>query len=232
MPATETHAADPPDGQSGQAEGKMGHSEFDPATRERRPWNAGRIVGAKRALKPQQVWAIRFWLDQERRVRDRALFDLAIDSKLRGCDVVKIRVGELVTGGRVRARATVVQRKTGRPVQFELLDAARSSLQTWLKHRGGTLDDYAFPSRTDHANHIDTRQYAKLVDEWVTAIGLRREDYGTHSLRRTKASIIYKATGNLRAVQFLLGHTKIESTVRYLGVHVEDSLNLAEHTEV
>ena len=232
MPATETQAADPSDGQSGQEEGKMGHSEFDPATRERRPWNSGRIVGAKRALKPQQVWAIRFWLDRERRVRDRALFDLAIDSKLRGCDVVKIRIGELVTGGRVRARATVVQRKTGRPVQFELLDAARSSLQIWLEHRGGTLDDYAFPSRTDYANHIGTRQYARLVDEWVTAIGLRREDYGTHSLRRTKAAMIYNATGNLRAIQILLGHPKIENTVRYLDVDIEDALELAEHTEI
>jgi integrase len=210
----------------------MGHSEFDPATRERRPWNAGRMVGAKPALKPQQVWAIRFWLDRERRLRDRALFDLAIDSKLRGCDVAKIRISELVSGGRVRTRATVLQQKTGRPVQFELLEAARSSIQTWLEHRGGTLDDYAFPSRTDHARHISTRQYARLVDEWVTAIGLWREDDGTHSLRRTKASIIYKAIGNLRAVQPPLGHSKIESTVRYLGVDVEDALTLAEHTEV
>ncbi len=185
--------------------GQMGHSEFDPAARERRPWNAGRMVGAKRALKPQQVWAIRFWLDREGRLRDRAMFDLAIDSKLRGCDVVKIRIGELVSGGRVRARATVVQQKTGRPVQFELLEPARASIQAWLERRGGTLDEYAFPSRSHHAKHISTRQYARFVDEWVTGIGLRREDYGTHSLRRTKASIIYKATGNLRAVQILLG---------------------------
>ena len=197
----------------------MGHSEFDPAIRERRPWNAGRIIGAKRALKPQQVWAIRFWLDRERRLGDRALFDLAIDSKLRGCDVVKIRIGELVSGGRVRTRATVTQQKAGRPVQFELLDAARSSLQAWLERRGA-IEDYAFPSRTNHARQIGTRQYARLVDEWVTAIGLRREDYGTHSLRRTKASIIYKATGNWRAVQLLLGHTKIEcaAAIRVGGV--------------
>jgi site-specific recombinase XerC len=210
----------------------MGHSEFDPASRERRPWNAGRMVGAKRALKPQQVWAIRFWLDREGRLRDRALFDVAIDSTLRGCDVVKIRIGELVSGGRVRARATVTQQKTGRPVQFELLETARASLQVWLEHRGGTLDDYAFPSRTNRTKHVSTRQYARLVDKWVTAIRLRHEDYGTHSLRRTKASIIYKATGNLRAVQLLLGHTKIEATARYLGVDVEDALTLAEHTEV
>ncbi len=210
----------------------MGHSEYDPAVKDRRPWNAGRRQGAKRALKPQQVWAIRFWLDRERRLRDRALFDLAIDSKLRGCDVVKIRIGDLVSGGRVRSRAIVIQQKTGRPVQFELLETTRGSMQAWLDRRGGKLDEFVFPSRIDHADHISTRQYARLVDEWVTGIGLRAEDYGTHSLRRTKASIIYKQTGNLRAVQILLGHTKIESTVRYLSVDVEDALALSEGTEV
>ena len=210
----------------------MGHSKYDLDFRDRKPWNAGRKLGAKRALKPQHVWAIRFWLERERRVRDRAMFDLAIDSKLRGCDIVKIRISDLVSGGWVRSRAIVVQRKTGRPVQFELLEPVRASILAWLECRGGTLDDFAFPSRIDHAAHISTRQYARLVDEWVTGIGLRREDYGTHSLRRTKASIIHKQTGNLRAVQILLGHTKIESTVRYLGVDIEDALALAEGTEI
>jgi integrase len=157
--------------------------------------------------------AIRFWLDREQRLRDRAMFDLAMDSKLRGCDVVKVKIGEIASGCRVRSRAIVIQQKAGRPVQFELLEAARGSILAWPERREGTLDDFVFPSRIDHADHISTRQYARLVDEWVTAIGLRREDYGTHSLRRTKASIIYKQTGNLRAVQILLGHTKIESTV-------------------
>ena len=210
----------------------MGHSEYDPGVRGRRSWNAGRKLGVKRALKPQQVWAVRFWLDREGRLRDRAMFDLAIDSKLRGCDVVKIKIGDIVVGGRIRNRAIVVQQKTGRPVQFELLDPARGSIFAWLERRGGTLDDFVFPSRIDHATHMSTRQYARLVDEWVTGIGLRPEDYGTHSLRRTKASIIYKQTGNLRAVQILLGHTKIESTVRYLGVDVEDALTLSERTEI
>ena len=210
----------------------MRHSEYDPTAKEPRPWNADRVVGAKRALKPQQVWAIRFWLDHKRRLRDRAMFDLAIDSKLRGCDLVKVRIGDLVAGGQVRSRATVVQQKTGQPVQFEILEPARESLLAWLEHRGGSVEDFVFPSRNDHTNHISTRQYARLVDEWVTGIGLRPENYGTHSLRRTKASIIYRATGNLRAVQILLGHTKIESTVRYLGVDVEDALSLAEHTEI
>jgi integrase len=181
----------------------MGHSEYDPGAKDRRPWNADRKIGAKRALKPQQVWDIRFWLDRERRLRDRAMFDFAIDSKLRGCDVVKVKICDLVSGGRVRSRAITIQQKTGRPVQFELLEPARSSILAWLERRGGTLDDFVFPSRIDHTDHISTRQYARLVDEWVVGIGLRREDYGTHSLRRTKASIIYKRTGNLRAVQML-----------------------------
>ena len=210
----------------------MGMSEFDPSASERRPWNAGRNVGAKRALKPRQVWAIRFFLDQHRRMRDRALFDLAINSKLRGCDVVKIKIGDIVLGGQVRARAIVIQAKTGRPVQFELMADARASLLAWLERRGGSLDEYVFPSRTDHARPLSTRQYARLVDEWVSGVGLRPEEYGTHSLRRTKASIIYKASGNLRAVQILLGHAKIENTVRYLGVDVEDALALAEGVEV
>lgn len=210
----------------------MGLSNFDPGAANRRPWNAGRLLGSKRALKPQQVWAIRFLLDREGHLRDRALFDLAIDSKLRGCDIVKMRIGDVTSGGRIKARAIVVQQKTGRPVQFELLGPAQASILAWLERRGGTLDDFVFPSRVDQTSHISTRQYARLVDEWVTGIGLRREDFGTHSLRRTKASIIYKQTGNLRAVQILLGHTKIESTVRYLGVDIEDALALAEATEV
>lgn len=210
----------------------MGHSSMDPAFHELRPWNEGRLIGAKRALKQQQVWAIRFWLDQHRRLRDRALFDLAIDSKLRGCDVVRIRIGDVVSGGRIRDRAVIVQQKTKRPVQFELMETARKTLRAWLERRGGTLSDFVFPSRNDYMAHMSTRQYARLVREWVVGIGLAPQEYGTHSLRRTKASIIYKATGNLRAVQILLGHAKIDSTVRYLGVDVEDALELAERTEV
>jgi site-specific recombinase XerC len=216
----------------GQRRKTMGISQYDPAAKGRLAWNAGRQVGAKRALKPRQIWAIRFFLDREGRMHDRALFDLAIDSKLRGCDLVKIKIGTLVAGPNIRARSMVIQQKTGRPVQFEITSDARGSLLAWLERRGGTVEDYAFPSRIDAFRPLSTRQYARLVDEWVSAIGLRREEYGTHSLRRTKASIIYKATGNLRAVQILLGHTKIENTVRYLGVDVEDALELAEATEV
>ena len=210
----------------------MGHSHFDDASRERVAWNAGKRVGTKRPLTRRQVWAVRFFLDRERRIRDRALFDLAIDSKLRGCDLVKIRIHDVVAGPEIKTRAIIVQQKTGRPVQFEITSDVRASLLVWLARHGGSVEDYAFPSRVDHSHHMSTRQYARLVDEWVTAIGLRSEEYGTHSLRRTKASMIYKATGNIRAIQILLGHSKIENTVRYLGVDIEDALLLAERTEI
>ncbi|GAV35913.1 hypothetical protein ROTAS13_03594 [Roseomonas sp. TAS13] len=88
---------------------------------------AGRIVGPKRALKEKQIWAIRFYLSSQKRVRDRALFDIAIDSKLRGCDVVQLRVGDVTSGSHIRTRSTVVQQKTGRPVQFEITETARDS---------------------------------------------------------------------------------------------------------
>lgn len=210
----------------------MEMTESQTVATKRQVWNAGRTVCAKRALKPKQIWQIRFYLNQNRRLRDRALLDLAIDSKLRGCDLVRMKIGDIVSGGQIRTRAIVMQQKTSRPVQFELLADARASLLTWLERRGGTVEDYVFPSRVDRDRHLSTRQYERLVDDWVTAVGLMRSEYGTHSLRRTKASIIYRATGNLRAVQILLGHCKIENTVRYLGIDVEDALALAENTEI
>ena len=183
-------------------------------------------------LKPKQVWAIRLHLQREQRLRDLALFDLAIDSKLRGCDLVRLTIGHLVVNGAARHRATVIQRKTGQPVQFELTDQTRESVLAWLELRGGTLDDHVFPSRSRKGQHLSTRQYARLVGEWVEAIGFGRAAYGTHSMRRTKVALIYKRTGNLRAVQILLGHTKLESTARYLGVDAEDALTLSEATEI
>lgn len=196
------------------------------------PWNAGKMVGAKQALKEKHVWAIRFWLGSEQRVRDRALFDLALDSKLRGCDLVSLRIGDIVTGDQVRHRAMVVQQKTRRPVQFEITETTRESVRAWLEHRGGGLNEYVFPSRLSAKTHLSTRQYARLLDQWVQAVGLIAGEYGTHSLRRTKVAMIYKRTGNIRAVQILLGHSKLDSTVRYLGVDVEDALALPEATDL
>jgi integrase len=196
------------------------------------PWNRGRIVGAKLPLKPKHVWSLRFHLHREHRGRDLALFDLAIDSKLRGCDLIKLRTGDLILDGQPKLRATVIQQKTGKPVTFELTEQTRESLLAWLKLRGGCLEDFVFPSRTDPTAHISTRQYARLVDEWMVAINLNPAFYGTHSMRRTKVALIYKKTGNLRAVQILLGHTKLESTVRYLGVDIDDALSLSEAVDL
>jgi len=145
---------------------------------------------------------------------------------------LKIKIGDVVAGSDIRNRATVIQQKTNRPVQFELTADVRATLLAWLERRGGSAGDYLFPSKVDHAGHMSTRQFARHVDEWVTAIGLRKSEYGTHSLRRTKAAMIYRATGNVRAIPILLGHTKIENTVRYLGVDVEYALLLAERTEI
>ncbi len=174
----------------------MGYSRFDRPLQPRAAWNAGKNVGTKRPLTQKQIWAIRFHLDREGRLRDKALFDLAIDSKLRGCDLVKIKIADIVAGGDIRSRAILIQQKTNRPVQFELTADVRATLSSWLERRGGSISDYLFPSRVDHTGHMSTRQYARLVDEWVTAIGLRKAEYGTHSLRRTKAAMIYRATGN------------------------------------
>jgi integrase len=164
--------------------------------------------------------------------RDLALFNLAIDSKLRSCDLVALRVSDVVTGDNVRERAVIIQQKTGNPVQFELTEPTRRAVSAWITRR--SLDDkgYLFPSRLHTRPHLSTRQYARIVNQWVASIGLAPHKYGTHSLRRTKAAQIYKTTGNLRAVQLLLGHTKLESTIRYLGVEIEDALQISERIEL
>ncbi|MCZ2496144.1 tyrosine-type recombinase/integrase [Xylophilus sp. Kf1] len=197
----------------------------------RRAWNKDKIVGQKTPLRLQDIWAIRVRLQLSKRTRDLALFNLAIDSKLRGCDLVKLRVKDVATAGGVAPRASVMQQKTGLPVRFEVTEQTRVAIAEWMVAANLTHDGYLFPSRNRLSPHIGTRQYARIVDNWVTDIGLDNSAYGTHTLRRTKASLIYRRTKNLRAVQLLLGHTKLESTVRYLGIEVEDALELAEQTE-
>ncbi len=195
------------------------------------PWNKGKLTGQKPPLKLREIWGIRIRLQLAGDARDLALFNLAIDSKLRGCDLVRLRVLDISHQGGVMHRATIVQRKTGRPVQFELTDQTRQSVAAWLRHAGRTAPDYLFPSRRRLQGHLSTRQYARLVQGWVRSIGLDPAMYGTHSLRRTKPTLIYRQTKNLRAVQLLLGHTKLESTVRYLGIELEDALEIAEGTD-
>lgn len=199
---------------------------------QRLAWNTGRIIGPKPPLKPRHIWAIRTRLQHDRRVRDLAMFNLAIDSKLRGCDLVRLRVGDVVLGGTVKLRTSIIQQKTGRPVPFELTDPAREALTAWLRGRLERSGDWLFPSRSRPGDHVTTRQYGRLLDGWVTLAGLDPALYGTHSLRRTKVALIYKRTGNLRACQLLLGHSKLESTVRYLGIEVDDALILSEQTDI
>ena len=196
------------------------------------PWNKDKLIGQKPPLKLKEIWAIRIRLQISNRIRDLALFNLAIDSKLRSCDLVKIRVRDISHGATVSSRAMVMQQKTQQPVRFEITEQTRESVSNWIDHARLNPEDYLFKSRFRSSAHISTRQYARIINSWVSQIGLDPTAYGTHSMRRTKASLIYRRTKNLRAVQLLLGHTKLESTVRYLGIEVDDALEMAEQTEV
>ncbi len=196
------------------------------------PWNKGKIIGQKPPLKLKEIWSIRVRLQIANQIRGLALFNLAIDSKLRGCDLVKLKVRDIAHGTNILKRALVMQKKTSRPVQFEITQQTRESLSEWIAFKKLIDQDYLFPSRSHSGSHISTRQYERIVKGWVSQIGLSPNDYGTHSLRRTKATLIYKRTKNVRAIQILLGHTKLESTVRYLGIEVDDALEMAEKTEV
>ena len=187
-------------------------------TKPGEPWNQGKLVGQKAPFKLKEIWAIRIRLQLANCARDLALFDLAIDSKLRACDLVRLRVRDVSHGDRVAARTIVMQQKTQRPVQFEITEQSREAVARWIDHAKLQSEDFLFPSRLHNSAHLSTRQYARIVDGWVQVIGLDPAAYGTHTLRRTKASLIYRRTKNLRAVQLLLGHAKLESTVRYLGL--------------
>ncbi len=196
------------------------------------PWNKGNLIGQKPPLKLKEIWAIRIRLQLAKHMRDLALFNLAIDSKLRACDLVRLKLRDIAHGKRIAPRAIVMQQKTQQPVQFEITEQTREAVANWIQHANLGSEDYLFKSRFHHSSHLSTRQYARIVASWVSQIGLDPTRYGTHSLRRTKVSLIYRRTKNLRAIQLLLGHTKLESTVRYLGIEVDDALEMAEQTEV
>jgi integrase len=196
------------------------------------PWNKGKLIGQKSPLKLKDIWAIRFHLQQDNRVRDLALFDLAIDSKLRGCDLVALRVRDITHGNQIMSRAMVMQQKTKRPVQFELTEQTRDAITAWMAKAHLGSEQFLFPSRQKVSPHITTRQYARIVHRWVQSVGLDASEYGTHTMRRTKATLIYRQTKNLRAIQLLLGHSRIESTIRYLGIEVDDALEIAEQIDI
>jgi integrase len=195
-------------------------------------WNKGRLLGPKPPLQPKHVWAIRTRLQLAKRTRDLALFNLAIDSKLRGCDVVSLRVEDVAPHGYAIDRATVRQRKTGRPVKFEITEQTRQAIDDYLRLAYKKPGEFLFVGRKGKDRSLTTRQYARLVSQWIASVGLNPSLFGTHSLRRTKATLIYRRTGNLRAVQLLLGHSKVESTVRYLGIEIDDALTIAEQVDV
>jgi integrase len=196
------------------------------------PWNKGKLTGAKLPLRPKHVLSIRTRLLVDGRRRDLAMFNLAIDSKLRGCDLVAIKVEDVAPNGHAADRATVRQTKTGRPVKFELTDQTREAIDDYLKAMNKVPGEFLFTGRPGSHRPMTTRQYARLVSRWIASVGLDLHLFGTHSLRRTKATLIYRCTGNLRALQLLLGHTRIESTVRYLGIEVDDALAIAEQIDV
>jgi site-specific recombinase XerC len=194
----------------------------------RTAWNKGRIIGQKRALQPKHVWSIRVRLEMADKKRDLALFNTTVDSKLRGCDLVCLRVRDVFVGGRVKERASMTQSKIRKPVKFEITGSTRQSIERWIAGPEMLGAEFLWPSRLHGSPHLSTRQYARILRGWVTSIGLEPSAYGTHSMRRTKVAQIYKKTGNLRAAQLLLGQTKMDSTVRYLGVDIEDALTLSE----
>jgi integrase len=208
------------------------HENPTKAAIQRTPWNKGKLIGAKPPLRAKHVWSIRTKLQLERRTRDLAMFNLAIDSKLRGCDVVALKVKDVAPNGYTVERATVRQKKTGQPVKFELTEQTRQAIDEYVKVADKKPGEFLFASRANRDRCISTRQYARLVSEWIASIGLDANRFGTHSLRRTKATLIYRRTGNLRAVQILLGHRKLESTVRYLGIEVDDALAIAEQVDM
>jgi integrase len=203
-----------------------------PVASKRIPWNKGKLTGAKPPLRPKHVWSIRTKLQMADRKRDLALFNLAIDSKLRGCDVIALKVEDIAPHGYAVDRTTVRQKKTGRPVRFEVTEQTRQAVDDYLRVANRKRGDFLFAAQRQPNRGLSIRQYARLVGDWIGGIGLDPCLFGTHSLRRTKATLIYRRTDNLRAVQLLLGHTKIESTVRYLGIEVDDALAIAEQIDV
>ena len=175
---------------------------------------------------------MRVRLEIAKNTRDLALFNLAIDSKLRGCDLVCLKVADVFVAGQVKERTSILQSKTNTPVRFEITEGTRSSLHQWISSSEMIRSEFLWPSRFHDRLHISARQYARFLKDWVTSIGLEPSGYGTHSMRRTKVALIYKKTGNLRAVQLLLGHTKMDNTVRDLGIELDDALEISERIEI
>ncbi|MEQ8657439.1 MAG: tyrosine-type recombinase/integrase [Hyphomicrobiales bacterium] len=174
--------------------------------------NHGQIIGQKRSLLPKHVWAIRVRLELAGATRDLALFKMALDSKLRSCDLFRTKAADVYAAGTVKKRALILQSKTSTPVRYEITDGTRKSLADWTAHSLMSGHEFLWPGRFHNRPHISTRQYARMLRSWVQSIGQEPSAYGTHSMRRTKVAQIYRKTGNLRAVQLPLGYTKMDSS--------------------
>jgi integrase len=185
---------------------------------KRGPWNKGKVIGRKLPLSLRQIRSIRVRLKSARQIRELALFNLAIDSNLNACDLVQLRVRDVAKGRRILSRTTIAQLESRRAIHFEISDETRDSVAAWIAHEKLKSDKDLFPSRLSESPHLSTRQFARLVASWVGSIGLHPGAYGTQSLRRTKAALIYRRSRSLLAAQLFLGHTRLRSTARFLGI--------------
>ena len=199
----------------------------------REPWNKDKIVDQKAPVKRKDTWALRDRLQMEKRVRELAFFNLGIDSKLRGCDLVGLKARDVRHGEQLATRAIVRQHQTQRPVQYEINQATRDALQAWIKQAGLKPEDVLFPSRLHELPHLGTRQHARILGPWVDELGLDPAPSTEHTaIRRAKATPIEMRTKSLRAVQLLLGQSKLALTVRCLGIEVDDALEISEQTQI
>lgn len=194
-------------------------------------WNKGKRVSQKKEFKLEDIWRIRIRFELENKLEQLVIFNLAIDNKLRSSDLIQLKVRDICSGSLIQSRAIIEQKKTHREVQFEITTKTQQCMNLWIHKKNLTPSDYLFPSPRKHGHHISYHYYSGIVKQWVRKLGLDLTQYNTHSLRRTKASLIYAKTKNLRAIQLLLGHSKLESTIEYLGVEIEDALTISEATE-
>ena len=208
-----------------------------PKTKRKKPWNKGKTVGGKTPLKPDEVQAIRVVLAGGKwPMRDRVLFAVGIDSCLRGHDLVRLTVADLMLAGEPRERVTLKPSKTkatsGEDVTFRLQPDTRELLVRYVTEERLLQTDYLFgrtkPQAGTPRTPMTERAYAMRVDRWVAAIGLPVELYGTHSIRKVLPTHVYKNTGDIRTCQLMLGHSNVRTTQTYLGIEMEDAMDVAQ----
>ncbi len=187
--------------------------------------------GIKKPFKLEEVWRIRTRLELENDIMQLALLNLAIDSKLRASDLLKLHVHDISSQGMISDRVHCIQQKTGTDVHYEITPRTQQSISRWIYSASLEASNFLFPSVRNKGQPISYSFYRSIIRSWAAKLGLNADYYGTHSMRRTKATLIYARTKNIRAVQILLGHTKLDNTIRYLGVELEDALKLSEQTE-